>query len=149
MAKPTVYFIELAVAQKPKYICEITEKLFNLGKQIHIFANEKKDGRFLDQLLWTWKQDSFIPHGLAEENEEPEAVQICTGALPATGAEALILNDPLLPDAYAPYSFIIDFAETYDKQKLNASRARFKQIRDSNQFTVDFLKLGAFLGQKM
>ncbi len=149
MAKPTVYFIELTVAQKPKYICEITEKFFNLGRQVHIFTNDKKEARFLDQLLWTWKQDSFIPHGLAEENEEPEAVQICTGTLPSDGAEALILYDPLSPEAFASYSVIVDFAETYDKQKLNAGRTRYKQIRDLNQFEISFLKLGAFLGQTM
>ncbi len=149
MAKPIIYFIELAVAQKPKYICEISEKLYNLGKQIHIFTSEKKDGRFLDQLLWTWKQDSFIPHSLSDENEETDAVQICTVALPATAAEALILFDPLSPEPFEAYSMIIDFAETYDKQKLNASRVRYKQVRDSGRFEVRFLKLGAFLGQDM
>lgn len=149
MAKPGIYFIELAVAQKPKYICEISEKLYNLGKRAHIYTSTQKDGHFLNQLLWSWKQDSFIPHGLKEESDEAEAVQICTTALPAEGADVLILYDPLSPDAFEGYSQIIDFAETYDKQKLQASRLRYKQARDSGRFEVNFLKLGAFLGQAM
>ena len=144
MLNSRIFFIELAVANKAKYVCDIVELLYNKNQQIRIYTEQLKDANLLDQLLWTWKQDSFIPHTrLTEANEE--AVLICSANEVCDKSDALILFDPVDSQFFSNYKYIIDFAETYDQQRLQASRLRFKKARDSGQYEIEFLKLGAFL----
>ena len=144
MKKGRVFFIELAVSNKPKYTCDITDNLFGHGKRVNIFIANEKDANFIDQLLWTFRQDSFIPHARSESAED-EPVVIYSKPDIDRSADALILFDPINRDKINGHEIIIDFAEVYDKERLQASRQRYKEFRDDEKFEVEFLKLGAFL----
>ncbi len=144
MKQGKVYFIELAVSNKPKYTCDITEILCTLGKRVNIFTANDKDANFIDQLLWTFKQDSFIPHARTEFAED-EPVIIYSKPEIERSADALILFDPINRNEINGHELIIDFAETYDKKRLQDSRQRYKEFRDDENCQVEFLKLGAFL----
>ncbi len=146
-----VVFIELSVPRKNRYICDITEKLYEEGKQIHIYATQKDAVLQLSRDLWIWKPDSFVPHGVyfgKEQSTLPDEPVIVTSILPDQRADVLILHDPLPLEKIKGYSQIIDFAEIYEKQKHVDSRKRFKAFRDSSGFNVMFTKIGVFLGQK-
>lgn len=146
-----VVFIELPVARKNRYICEITEKFHEEGKTVHIFTRSKETALQLSRDLWVWKPDSFIPHATyfggdqtSEIFEEP--VVITTRELDSK-ADALILEEPLEPELVRHYEIIVDFAEVYDEKRKVASRKRYKAFRDSEGFEVGFTKIGAFLKQ--
>jgi DNA polymerase III subunit chi len=147
MTNPIVLFIELKIASKDKYVCEITEKLFQNNMSTVIFCSE--NARQLDNLLWTWKQESFIPHCISNEAGSVNGqVLICTSDESLPGAEALILHDPLPIETLKNYKLIIDFAEIYHSDKKLESRRRFKELRDSNAFDIHFTQLGALLAKK-
>lgn len=146
-----VVFIELSVPRKNRYICDITEKLYEQGKQVHIYASQKEAVLQLSRDLWAWKPDSFVPHGVYFGNEQhnlPDEPVMITSVLPEQAAEVLILHDPLSPEKIQGYRQVVDFAELYEKQKHLDSRKRFKAFRDHGGFDVSFTKIGAFLGQK-
>ncbi|MEE9493681.1 MAG: DNA polymerase III subunit chi [Gammaproteobacteria bacterium] len=50
--------------QRLKFACRLTEKAWSLGHQIHIHTTSEQETELLDKLLWTFKQSSFIPHGI-------------------------------------------------------------------------------------
>ncbi|RLD17113.1 hypothetical protein DRI50_00210 [candidate division KSB1 bacterium] len=146
-----VIFIELPIPRKNRYICDITEKLFEEGKAVHIYASQKENALQLSRDLWSWKPDSFIPHsvyfGSEQEPTADEPVVIAT-KLPASPADVIILHDPLPAEQTKDYTMVIDFAEIYEKQKHIQSRQRFKTFRDTQGFEVKFTKIGAFLQQE-
>ncbi len=144
MQNTEVFFIELAVSNKIKYICDIVEVFYNAQIPVDIYCTQKKDAVLVDQLLWSWKQDSFIPHALAGE-KDGEPVVLHSAEIQESGNGALILFDPLDPEKFIDFKYVIDFAELYDQERLLASRKRFKAIRDGGQYKIEFLKLGAFL----
>lgn len=150
MIKPIVLFIELKIAAKNKYICDITEKLFNNNISVSIFANDPKSINQLNDLLWTWKQDSFIPHSLlsSENKNNPDPVVLTSSAELFAQNQALILCDPLPLTALEKYKLIFDFAEVYHSDKKLESRKRFKEMRDSGIFDLHFTQLGAILAKK-
>ncbi len=148
MQNTEVYFIELAVSNKVKYICDIVEILYSAKIHVDIYCVQKKDAVLVDQLLWSWKQDSFIPHAQAGE-EDGEPVILHSVEIPENGSGALILFDPLGPEKFSDFKYVIDFAELYDKERLLASRKRFKAIRDGGHYKIEFLKLGAFLQKQL
>ena len=148
MSKPIVLFIELKIAAKSKYVCEITEKLFQNDITLSIYA-EGKNAAQLDNLLWTWKQESFIPHQIYNGPSTENSQVILSDSLDnLTPTQAVILFDPLPIEALTQYNLIIDFAEIYHADKKMQSRKRFKEMRDSNNFDIHFTQLGTILSKK-
>lgn len=149
MHKPYVVFIELKIASKNRYTCDIAEKLYDNGISVTIFTNDTRSATQLDDLLWTWKQESFVPHSVVQQKEnasDPVLITHETEKLPQT--DALILYDPLPREALADYKLILDFAEIYHSEKKLESRKRYKILRDSGKFELHFTQLGTILAKK-
>ena len=68
--KPTVNFFSLEKNQDLYLsICSLIKELYKLGDQIIVFdtySNLEK----LDKLLWTFEQNSFLPHKIYEIDEK-------------------------------------------------------------------------------
>lgn len=144
-----VIFVELAIARKDQFIADITESLHQIGKKIHIFASSGQALKRIDQILWVRKPDSFLPHIILSNNEQDstqpiEPILLINQPVETVG-DVLILNDPIEISQIGNYPMIIDFAETYDPQRLQASRERYKAFRDSGRFELSFEKFGSFL----
>ena len=147
MIKPIVLFVELKISAKNKYICDITEKLFLNNILVSIYS--KNETSRIDNQLWTWKQESFIPHQIAELNnsEITESVLISNDPTKLLNSEAIILDDPVSFEYLDKYKLIIDFAEVFHSEKKIESRQRYKTMRDSNRFDIHFTQLGAILSK--
>ena len=151
MSKPKIIFIELAVARKTRYICDIAEKAYNSGLTVHIYCHNSSEAARIDQELWTWKQDAFVPHNQVAnlDSNDCEPVLIGTDVDFPEKAEVLILFDPADKSCFKNYKYVVDFAETYAPDKLKDSRIRYKEIRDLPEFDLSFTKLGSFLGSAL
>ena len=152
MKKPIVLFIELKIASKNKYVCEITEKLFDNNISVTIYASTSNTVELLNNLLWTWKQDSFIPHAILNTNltpsDSPSQTLLTSSRENLPETEALILYDPLPLDDLNRFKMIIDFAEVYHSEKKIESRERYKEMRDLDTFDLHFTQLGTVLSKK-
>jgi DNA polymerase-3 subunit chi len=42
--------------------CRLADKAYSLGHTVYLFASSEARAAALDDLLWTFRQDSFIPH---------------------------------------------------------------------------------------
>ncbi|MCB0281260.1 MAG: DNA polymerase III subunit chi [Calditrichae bacterium] len=149
MHKPYIVFIELKIASKAKYVCDLAEKLYDSNVSVTIFTGDAKTVNQVDDLLWTWKQESFVPHSVHDQNSAAQGPVILTvqkESLPDT--DALILFDPLPAEYLSKYKLIIDFAEVYHADKVKESRIRFKNLRDSGLFDLHFTQLGTILSKK-
>ena len=151
MPKTKVVFIELAVDRKAKYLCDIVEKAYSSDLRVHIVCGKDAEAEHIDRELWTWKQDTFIPHNLIKKLDSDiiEPVLINSDISFPNEAEFLILYDPVNEAYLKKYKFVIDFAETYDPEKLKHSRHRYKEMRDQPDFDLEFTKLGSFLGSDL
>ena len=104
MAKPIVLFIELKIVSKNKYVCEIAEKLFQNNISTNIFA-EGESALQIDKVLWTWKQESFIPHQINDGNSSVNGhVLISSSPENLSPTQAIILHDPLPLEALKSYN---------------------------------------------
>lgn len=151
MNKPQVTFIDLSVANKLRYVCDIVEKIFLDGLTVTILVKDPSEARNIDQRLWTWKQDSFIPHSIQSQqtDERSDAVIITSQDDVMITSDAIILYDPVDSSRLELFGWIIDFAETYNSEQLQQSRLRFRKLRDSGKFDLDYQKLGTFLSQPL
>ena len=47
--------------------CRLVERIYGEGLRILIHLPDREQARHLDRLLWTFRQQSFLPHGLARD----------------------------------------------------------------------------------
>ena len=141
-----VVFITLNVANKNRVVCDITEKEYESGNKAVIYVADEKEGKILDDMLWSWKQSTFIPHNFSEslQTAEKDPVIISTNISDSINYDTLILVQPTEPDICRIYKKVIDFAEKYNPTKLETDRKRYKLYRDQ-KFKLEALNPGEFL----
>lgn len=111
--------------------CKITEKAYRQGHRIFIKTNTDETSRLLDNLLWTFRQGSFIPHELYMEAIEHEAPVLIGHIDPQQDVSAVLVNlsgqIPVKHERYARIAEIIENNEASREQ----GRIRFRTYRHS------------------
>ncbi len=115
-------------------VCDLTARHFEQRQAVAIRAGGPQEAEELDSLLWTWRQNSFVPHVRLEQAEPEfmEPVVIFQGGDPGLDADVLILasaDEP--PDWLGRFAHIHDFALVYDEGLRTAGRARFVAYREA------------------
>ena len=95
-ALPRVDFYHLATDQEHSlrlFCCRLTEKAWKLGNRMFVYCTDEKHSHMLDDLMWTFRNHSFLPHALINTAEAKADTPILLGnQLPADGQFDLIIN---------------------------------------------------------
>lgn len=71
--------------------CRLVEKAFQNKHEVYVHARNQAEAERLDELLWTFSPDSFIPHHLVGEGPTPPpAVRIGWQTIPNEAHDLLI-----------------------------------------------------------
>ena len=55
-----------------RYACKLAEKAYKLDHVIHAHTNSGAEANALDNLLWTFRDGSFVPHELYASGAHPQ-----------------------------------------------------------------------------
>jgi len=58
------------------FICQLTEKIWRQGYRVYIYLNAQAQAQRLDDKLWTFKEEVFLPH---EMGQQDALTPICLG----------------------------------------------------------------------
>ena len=129
MARADFYLID-----KPRFreqrlllVCELVKKAFAAEQPLLILARSQEQAEAIDQLLWEFDDDAFIPHQIA--GDEDDAICAVLIATPDVVGEerALVLN---LRDECAPGNWdrVLEViaAETSERE---GSRTRWREYQ--------------------
>jgi len=110
------------------FACRLAEKAYQKKHQIYILVNSMAAAEQLDQLLWTFQDDSFLPHEIYSQNTPLSApIQIGTSGYPAT-CDTLFNLTSALPDNIEHFSRIIEIVPNNENERQQA-RDRFRLYR--------------------
>lgn len=113
------------------YACRLIEKIFRLGQKVHACADAPATAQALDDLLWTFRQGSFVPHERLAPGMVPEApVTIGLPGEPPPAADVLVNLAATVPgdfDRYARVAEILDGRE--ESRAAGRERHRFYRSR--------------------
>ncbi len=110
-----------------RYTCRLVEKAYTLGMRIHIHTPDEDLTNQLDELLWVFRDRSFIPHQQHCSKDEFCVVTLNHNQPPAH-RQLLINLSPATPDFFNEYERIIEVVGANDKMKQQA-RDRFRFYR--------------------
>ena len=143
---PDIVFIVLNSAVKSRIVCDLAEKCYLNNQRLVIYTKSEEECKKIDSLLWSWKQQSFVPHKyiniLTESQKEP--IVLTTNIDTTLDYNTILLVDPLPVEKVLQFSKVIDFAEKYDSQGIELSRQRYKDYKEQN-LTISTLQPGEFL----
>jgi DNA polymerase-3 subunit chi len=118
---------------KLRFTCRLVHKIYNLGKSAYIHAASEDQAQRLDDLMWTFDQSSFLPHGRHADSygDEPQA-PIMIGHEPPSEVQSadvlisLLESAPVYADRFDRVAELVD----NDPQEKQSARERFRQYRE-------------------
>jgi len=113
------------------FACRLTEKAYKLKHRVHICVDSDDTARSLDELLWTFRDGSFVPHEASTTvNDSSLApVTIAVNSPPTADCHLLINLTDGIPEFVTAFPRIAEVV-TSDESSKQLSRKRFADYRD-------------------
>jgi len=125
-----VWFYHLERTGLEQALPELLEKTLQRGWKAVVRAREADRLQHLDGWLWTYRDESFLPHA---PDDEPGAARqpilLTTGFENANGANALFLVDGAEPGELAGYERCVVLFDGGDEAQLAVARAQWSAVK--------------------
>ncbi len=121
MTRVGFYVVQAAEAgQRLTVAARLADKAFAAGHSIYINAADKDQAIALDELLWSFRPASFLPHALAGE-EQSDRIAIGWGQDPGQHSDLLINLQLETPSFFSRFGRVAEVV-TQDPESLAALR---------------------------
>lgn len=136
-----VDFYILDSGSREQTACKLAEKAYQLGHRVYVHTASETQARHLDELLWTFRDGSFLPHEAYRHGQEKTS-PILVGAVeaPDTDSEVLINLAHDVPLFFSRFLRVAEIIGT-DEETKRQGRERFRFYRDRG-YPLDTHKLG-------
>jgi DNA polymerase-3 subunit chi len=119
-----------------KFACRVIDKAFEAEQRVLVWLDDADAVTGFDDLLWTFAQDSFVPHeplGAESDWEEAPVLLTCpgarsTGLLDAAPPDVILNLAGSIPTGRKSARQIIEIIDA-EPARRDAGRARFRQYR--------------------
>lgn len=145
MTRVDFYVLEDAADRaRERFACRLVEKAWRLQHKIYLHAASAQEAQRVDELLWTFRDGSFVPHAL-ESVELDDAlakatpVRIGAGKEPGFDADLLINLDRAVPLFFSRFERVAEIVAGEDDKA--AARERFRFYRDRG-YTLEYHQIG-------
>jgi len=125
-----VWFYHLERTGLDQALPELLEKTLARGWRALVRSGERDRMEHLDGWLWTYRPDSFLPHGRADETHaERQPVLLSMTGENLNGAQALFLLDGADPGPLDAYARCIVLFDGRDEAALAGARERWREVK--------------------
>ena len=128
-----VVFVEVTANRMEMRACEMAEHTCAHGDRLQIIAIDEEQAARLDDLLWTYKPDNFVPHGLWKgmDSESDQPVIITTRKERVPGIATLLTMDYCPVKMVRQFSKVIHMVVVDNQERLEASRRYWTLLKDA------------------
>lgn len=130
---PRVDFYVLASTEREALLrvaCQITEKAWLAGNTVFVHTDSAPEAARLDEVLWTFKQDSFVPHALyPPKTSDWPPVLVGSGTQPEGTIGVLVNLGEAVPDFFERFERIAELVGG-DPAARESGRVRYRHYRE-------------------
>lgn len=111
----------------------LLEKALERDMRAVVMTTSRERATHLDSALWTYRKESFLPHGCVGQarNVEHQPVWIADTDDNPNGARLLVLVDRADSDNIDAFERVADMFDGHDDAAVAAARRRWKARRDA------------------
>jgi len=131
MQMPEVWFYHLERSSLDAVLPGLMEKGLERGWRALVRTTSNERVRALDDVLWTYRDDSFLPHGSADDPDtELQPILLAHDAGAQGKRELLVLIDSAEPGEIDAFERVILLFDGQDEDALKEARARWKTFQE-------------------
>ena len=121
-------------SERLRFACKLAEKAYHNGQKAYIVTGSEALSKKLDDLLWTFRAGSFIPHQIntGAKPATDNMILIGTASGPAPWSETIINLAEHPPDNQEHVRRILEILDASDSCK-QAGRSRYRHYQQLNQ----------------
>lgn len=110
--------------------CKIIDRAYRSGHTAYLWARDDHETNLLDDLLWTFSQNSFVPHSRNNHNSDLTTPVHIGHHPPQSGSAEVVVSVADRP--VEDYSNFLRIAEVvgFGEAEKQSGRSRFKFYRD-------------------
>ena len=110
---------------------QLVERSLARGWRVVIQVGSEERLSYLDDHLWTYAEDSFLPHALGREPSSADERVVLTGSVENVNGAAVrfLVDGATLPSDLAGYERIVVMFDGNDEQALAGARELWKHVR--------------------
>ena len=126
-----IRFYHLTRTPLERALPQLLEKVLQTGQRAVVLAGSEERVEALNQLLWTYSDRSFLPHGSKRDGKpERQPVWLTTEDENPNGASCLFLTDGTDSARIGEYARCFDLFDGQDEAAVAAARARWKARKE-------------------
>lgn len=130
-ASGEVWFYHLERSTLHQVLPELLDRTLQRGWRARVRIADADQRQEIDERLWTWREDSFLAHGLADEAHAKRQPILLTGdQANLNGSQALFIvdqSDMSLSEEFERCFIIFDGR---DEAALSVARGRWKTLKE-------------------
>jgi len=114
------------------FACKLIEKAYRSNHFCYVLTDSPEQNQSMDDLLWTFRAGSFIPHQiyLGESPDYDKTILIGTLNAPKTWQKTLINLSSKCPPDFLDIERILEILDNSEETK-EAGRLRYRQYKQS------------------
>lgn len=132
MPKVNFYLLKQSTMEARRLLaCKLVEQLSRQGQRVYVLLRSAEEAGELDQLLWSYTPESFVPHVLIDDAPTAQAgVLLGTQPQPPAGVACLINLADELAASHAAVTTIAEFVlnDTESKARGRALWNAYKEL---------------------
>jgi DNA polymerase-3 subunit chi len=126
------WFYHLERSALEPVLVDLLERTLKRGWRAVVRSPDPQRIGQLDDQLWTYRDDSFLPHGRADEPlAERQPILLSTAEAAPNGAQALFLIDGAELGTLAGYERRLYLFDGRDEAQLTLARERWREAKGS------------------
>ena len=132
-----ILFYHLTESKLEDALPPLLDKSLERGWRVVVQTGTPERRDALDTHLWTWREESFLPHGTDEQpNPADQPVLLTTGPDSPNAATVRFLVDGAEPPPLEAYDRVIFMFDGQDQPELDAARGHWKRLKaEGHQLT--------------
>jgi len=133
-----VDFYHLTIMPLERVLPQIAEKVLANGERLLVVAGEPATRARIDQALWAYQPESFLPHAqTGGEDDARQPVLIAETSAAANGARHVALADGIWRDDALAFERAFHF---FDDERIVEAREAWRGLADRDGVTRNYWK---------
>ena len=127
------------------FVCRLVEKVYRKRLQIYIHTSSEEQSVDLDDLLWSFRSDRFIPHTL-HATKEDAPIKIGHDTEPDDHQEVLINLSMAVPDFFSRFDRVAEIVPLGEENR-DYARQNYRFYKDRG-YSLQYHKIKQSAKQK-
>lgn len=131
-----ILFYHLETRPLEAVIPQLLEKTIERGWRAVVECGSRERAEALDAHLWTFRDDSFLPHGLAGDGHDAlQPIILTTEPDNPNGANVRFFVDRAVPQSPEDYQRLVYMFSGLDPDAVAEARLAWKALKPGNEVT--------------